>query len=235
MSNSSRIQRVLIAVTLATTVTACEDVPSPTPAQKVSPVVSADPPKPTELPPPPVAVLPPKPNIETEVGGGKPSVETDDDAGPEGALTGARKKLIGGDTEGAFKLAKIAVLHTPETVGRVEHARARAAPDGQAQGRDRLVRKSGRAESAQLIRPEQPGAGADLRETLHAGGRRARAGGRARAGRGLHVEQPRHGVRAAGSPRGGAGRLRQGGRDGERPCPRQPGAPQGGGVGRSHG
>ena len=127
MSNSSRIQRVLIAVTLATTVTACEDVPSPTPAQKVSPVVSADPPKPTELPPPPpVAVLPPKPNIETEVGGGKPSVETDDDAGPEGALTGARNKLIGGDTEGAFKLAKIAVLHTPKrsgawnTLGRVQ-------------------------------------------------------------------------------------------------------------------
>lgn len=127
MSNSSRIQRVLIAVTLATTVTACEDVPSPTPTQKVSPVVSADPPKPTELPPPPtVAVLPPKPNIETEPGGDKPNVATDDEVGPEGALTGARKKLADGDVEGAFKLAKIAVLHTPKrsgawnTLGRVQ-------------------------------------------------------------------------------------------------------------------
>ncbi len=131
MSNSTRIQRILIAIALVTTVAACEDVPSPPPTppstSRVSPVMSAAPPTPAELPsPPPVAILPPKPNPETEAGDDKPSVPDDETAGPIDALTGARKKLAAGDTEGAFRLAKVAVLHTPKrssgwnTLGRVQ-------------------------------------------------------------------------------------------------------------------
>ena len=128
MSNSSRIQRILVAITLATTVVACEDVPSSNPTPKPSPVVSADPPKPSELPPPPtVAILPPKPNVEADAGNEKRSVATEDDTQePIDALTGARKRLTDGDTDGALKLAKVAVLRTPKrssawnTLGRVQ-------------------------------------------------------------------------------------------------------------------
>jgi Flp pilus assembly protein TadD len=128
MSNSSRIQRILIAITLATTVTACEDVPSSNPRPQSGPVLSADPPKPPELPPPPpVAILPPQPNVEADGGNEKPSAATEDDTSePIDALTGARKRLTDGDTEGALKLAKVAVLRTPRrsgawnTLGRVQ-------------------------------------------------------------------------------------------------------------------
>jgi Flp pilus assembly protein TadD len=128
MSNSSHIQRILIAVTLATTVVACEDVPSPGPRATTGPIVSAEPPKPAELPtPPPIAILPPKPNVEAETGNDRGSVANDDEApGPIDALSGARKRLEEGDTEGALELAKVAVLHTPKrsgawnTLGRVQ-------------------------------------------------------------------------------------------------------------------
>ena len=128
MSNSSRIRRILVAITLATTVAACEDVPSstPTPPPKPSPVVSADPPKPAELPPP-VALLAPKPNVEADAGNEKRTRATDDETpGPTDPLTGARKRLTEGDTDGALKLAKVAVLHTPKrsgawnTLGRIQ-------------------------------------------------------------------------------------------------------------------
>jgi predicted negative regulator of RcsB-dependent stress response len=116
MSNSSRIHSILMAITLATTVVACEDLPSPAPRTSPSSVVSAEPPKPTELPtPPPVALLPPGPNLAAESGSEKQPVADDD--GTTGPLDGARQRLSAGDAEGALKLAKVAVLHTPKRSG----------------------------------------------------------------------------------------------------------------------
>lgn len=125
MSNSFRIQRILFAITLGSTLGACEDVPRSSGPPKS--VVAADnptmPPTPAELPaPPPVAILPPKPNLEAEVNqtNGQTNGPThgaaiaDETPKPSDPLSGARQRLTAGDTDGALKLAKVAVLRMPK-------------------------------------------------------------------------------------------------------------------------
>ncbi len=120
MSNSFRIQRILFAITLGSTLGACEDVPRSSAPSGVN-VAAGDltkptpPPQPTELPaPPPVAILPPKPNLEVDGGQTRGAVIADKTPKPSDPLTGARQRLASGDTDGALKLAKVAVLHMPK-------------------------------------------------------------------------------------------------------------------------
>jgi Flp pilus assembly protein TadD len=120
MSNSFRIQRILFAITLGSTLGACEDVPrsSGPPKNNVAvgnPTLPTTPPQPAEPPAPPaVAILPPKPNLELDGGQTHGAVIADETPKPSDPLTGARQRLAAGDTDGAFKLAKVAVLHQPK-------------------------------------------------------------------------------------------------------------------------
>ena len=120
MFNSFRIQRILFAITLGSTLGACEDVPRSS-GPSGGNVAAGDltkptpPPQPTELPaPPPVAILPPKPNLEVDGGQSRGAVIADETPKPSDPLGGARQRLASGDTDGALKLAKVAVLHTPK-------------------------------------------------------------------------------------------------------------------------
>jgi Flp pilus assembly protein TadD len=121
MSNSFRIQRILIAITLGSTLGACEDVPRSNGPPK-SNVVAADNPSMPTMPtmpsavpaPPPIAILPPRPNLEAQIGPTNGAAIADETPKPSDALTGARQRLAAGDTDGALALAKVAVLHTPK-------------------------------------------------------------------------------------------------------------------------
>jgi Flp pilus assembly protein TadD len=119
MSNSFRIQRILFAITLGSTLGACEDVPRSGGSPKSADVAASNPTPPPALPaPPPVAILPPKPNPESDAGQTNGQTNgaaiADETPKPSDPLTGARQRLSAGDTDGALKLAKVAVLHMPK-------------------------------------------------------------------------------------------------------------------------
>jgi Tfp pilus assembly protein PilF len=122
MSNTLRITRLSMALTVAAGLAACNDL-SPSPREAATPIAAA-PPRPSEVPPPTVAapVLTPTPPSTTDE---QPRLHPttavkDDDADdeqtiePSEALAGARKLLAAGNGEGALRMAKVAVLRTPK-------------------------------------------------------------------------------------------------------------------------
>lgn len=120
MSNTPRIMKLSLALTLAAGLAGCNDLTPPPP--KVTAPVATESPRPIEvLPPPVVATGTPAPTQEQP----KPQpteVKGDDDGDdqkiqPSEALAGARKLLAEGDGEGALRLAKVAVLRTPKRSG----------------------------------------------------------------------------------------------------------------------
>jgi Flp pilus assembly protein TadD len=120
MSNSFRIRRILFAITLGSTLGACEDVPrsSAPPRGNLAAgdlTTPTPPPQPAASPaPPPLAVPPPKPNLEIDGGQTRGAAIAEETPKPSDPLTGARQRLASGDTDGALKLAKVAVLHMPK-------------------------------------------------------------------------------------------------------------------------
>jgi Flp pilus assembly protein TadD len=119
MSNSLRITRLSIALTLAAGLAACNDL-TPSPHQVAAPIVAA-PPRPAEVPPPVATTPTPTPTLATDDRPNlQPTVAKDDDDDdeqeiePSQALAGARKLLAAGNGEGALRMAKIAVLRTPK-------------------------------------------------------------------------------------------------------------------------
>lgn len=122
MSNSLRITRLSMALTLAGSLAACNDL---TPAQpKTTAPIAAEPPRPSELPPPPPVATTPTPvptPVTDEQAKSQPELAKSDDDDekiePSQALDGARKLLAEGDGEGALRMAKVAVLRTPKRSG----------------------------------------------------------------------------------------------------------------------
>ncbi len=122
MSNTLRFTKLSMALTLAGSLAACNDL-APTTHKTPAPI-AAEAPHPSEVPPPVPATTPtPVPAINEQ-----PKPETivakdDDDGGddqkiePSEALAGARKLLATGNGEGALRLAKVAVLRTPKRSG----------------------------------------------------------------------------------------------------------------------
>ena len=216
MTNTLRITRLSMALTVAAGLAACNDL-SPSPHQVAKPIVAAPPP-PSELPPPPVPTTPTpqaatdeQPKLQPTAAKADEDDDDDQEIEPSQALAGARKLLAGGNGEGALRMAKLAVLRTPTRSGAWNVLGRAQLVARQTQGRHRLLREGGRSQPAELVRAQQPRAGAHLRQALRGGRRLARAGGRARARRGIHVEQPRNGVRAARSSGRRPRCLRQGG------------------------
>jgi Tfp pilus assembly protein PilF len=127
MFTSTKFLMTLTAIATATTLAACEDNITSMPAPKPSTTVTAEPIK-TPTPPEttPVAVPPPSTNLETGVKKEEPVIDKVEAPTPANAIDGARKVLADGDLEGAFKMAKVAVLKTPKrsaawnTLGRVQ-------------------------------------------------------------------------------------------------------------------
>ena len=122
MSNTFRITRLSLALTVAAGLAACNDLePSP---HKVATPIAAEPPQPSALPVPlPVAPTPtPTPAI-SEQSPSQPTAAKDDDDDdeqelePSEALAGARKFLAAGNGERALRMAKVAVLRTPKRSG----------------------------------------------------------------------------------------------------------------------
>ena len=120
MTNTLRITRLSMALTVAAGLAACNDL-SPSPHQVASPIVAA-PPRPSELPPPPVPVAtttpPPSPTedhpkLQPMVAKVDEDDDDDQEIEPSQALAGARKLLAAGNGEGALRLAKVAVLRSP--------------------------------------------------------------------------------------------------------------------------
>jgi len=117
MSNTLRIVKLSMVLTLAAGLAACNDLPQE--SHKVATPIAAAPPSPSELPPlPPVATTP----LPATEGQPKPqpmAAKDDDDDDdqtiePSEALAGARKLLAAGKGEGALRLAKVAVLRSPK-------------------------------------------------------------------------------------------------------------------------
>lgn len=118
MSNSRRITKLSLVLTLTAGVAACNEVrPSP---DKVATSTGSPPSRPAELPPPPPVAPPPPPAMDDQPKPA-PSVAQDDDDDdeiePAEALAGARKLLGARNGEGALRLAKVAVLRTPKRSG----------------------------------------------------------------------------------------------------------------------
>ena len=120
MSNTLRITRLSMALTVAAGLAACNDL-SPSPHQMAIPIAAA-PPRPSELPAlPPVATTTPTPTPATEdqptpaptVAKGDDD-DDDQEIEPSEALAGARKLLAAGNGAGALRMAKVAVLRSPK-------------------------------------------------------------------------------------------------------------------------
>jgi predicted negative regulator of RcsB-dependent stress response len=121
MSNTLRITKLSMVLTLAAGLTACDDLPQP--PHKVATPIAAEPVQPA----PPVAMPTPTPTPMPTTGEQPKShptvaVKDDDDDDdqkiePSKALEGARKLLADGKGEGALRLANIAVLRTPKRSG----------------------------------------------------------------------------------------------------------------------
>jgi predicted negative regulator of RcsB-dependent stress response len=104
--------RLSLALALAGTLAACEDVPPPAPRAR-PPVSEAPPaPPPPAMPPPPVAP-PPAPVATPDV---KPeaTAKTEEDPKREGTLTATRKLLDEGEIDKALALAQLAVREMPK-------------------------------------------------------------------------------------------------------------------------
>ena len=118
MSNSFRITRLSVVLTLVAGLAACNDL-TPSPHQVAAPIVAA-PPQPSELPPAPVQTTPTPPSAAHDQPTLQPTAAKDDDDDdeqeiePAQALAGARKLLADGNGEGALRMAKLAVLRTPK-------------------------------------------------------------------------------------------------------------------------
>ena len=119
MSNTLRITRLAIALTLAAGLAACNDLPQE--PHKGSTPIAAAPPRPSELPPPPpVATAPTPPPATDDQPKPLPTAAKDNDDDddqtiePSAALAGARKLLAAGNGEGALRMAKVAVLRSPK-------------------------------------------------------------------------------------------------------------------------
>ena len=100
--------RLSLAVALAGTLAACEDVP--TPAPKARPPVAEVTPTPEAKPTPPVT---PTPVATPEVKPEPVVVKAEDDGKPVSTLAAARKMLDAGDGPKALELARLAVRETP--------------------------------------------------------------------------------------------------------------------------
>jgi Flp pilus assembly protein TadD len=124
MSNTFRITRLAVALTVVAGLAGCNDL-APEPHKMATPI-AAEPARPSELPLPQVATTtpaptsPPPPTSATNATLQPMAAKGDDDDDdaqeiePSEALAGARKLLAAGKGEGALKLAKIAVLRTPK-------------------------------------------------------------------------------------------------------------------------
>jgi tetratricopeptide (TPR) repeat protein len=120
MSNTLRITRLSMALTVAAGLAGCNDLP-PEP-HKVATPIAAEPPRPSELPP--LATPTPTPLSATD-DQPKPqptATKGDDDDDdqeivPSEALAGARKRLAAGNASGALRMAKVAVLRSPKRSG----------------------------------------------------------------------------------------------------------------------
>jgi tetratricopeptide (TPR) repeat protein len=117
MSNTLRITRLSMALTVAASLAGCNDLPPE--SHKVATPIVAEPPRPSEAP---VATPTPTPDLATS---DQPKLhpttavkddEEDDEQEiePSQALAGARKLLAAGKGEGALRLAKVAVLRSPK-------------------------------------------------------------------------------------------------------------------------
>src|SRR3954464_2051119 len=118
MTNTLRITRLSMALTVAAGLAACNDL-SPSPRQVAAPIAAA-PPRPSEVPPPPVATTPTPPSATEEQPKPLPTAAKDDDDDddqtiePSEALAGARRRSAAGNGEGALRMAKVAVLRSPK-------------------------------------------------------------------------------------------------------------------------
>jgi tetratricopeptide (TPR) repeat protein len=113
MSNTRRITRLSMALTVAAGLAACNDL-SPSPHEVATPPAAA-PPRPPEVPPP--RLTPPPTTDEPKSTPTAANGDDDDDdqkVEPSEALAGARKLLGAGRGEGALRMAKVAVLRTPK-------------------------------------------------------------------------------------------------------------------------
>jgi Tfp pilus assembly protein PilF len=121
MSNTLRITRLSMALTVAASLAGCNDLP-PEPHKAVTPI-AAEPPRPPEAQvatPTPTPTPTPIRATDDERKLHPTTVVKDDDADddqtiePSEALAGARKLLAAGKGEGALRLAKIAALRSPK-------------------------------------------------------------------------------------------------------------------------
>ncbi|HVU51282.1 MAG TPA: tetratricopeptide repeat protein [Polyangia bacterium] len=107
--------RLSLALTLAGTLAACEDAPTP-PAKPRSSVTEAPPappatPTPTPTSPPATPEVKPDPVIVKPDG---KDVQDEEDEKPVDAIAAARKMLDAGEVDKAFELAKVATLRFPK-------------------------------------------------------------------------------------------------------------------------
>jgi Flp pilus assembly protein TadD len=126
MSTSVRFTKILTAVALTASITACNDLSPSSKKTMPAPVVTTETPRPIEAPAP--AETPPTPPaVATESTKQPVTVENDDDGPhPPDALAAARKLLDDKQYDKALKLASIAVKRLPKrsgawnTLGRVQ-------------------------------------------------------------------------------------------------------------------
>jgi Flp pilus assembly protein TadD len=126
MSNTLRITRLAIVLTVATGLAACNDL-APEP-HKVATPIAAEPAPPSEVPPREVATTTPAPTptptsatddqrkLQAIAANGGDD-DDDQEIEPSEALAGARKLLAAGNGERALRMAKVAVLRTPKRSG----------------------------------------------------------------------------------------------------------------------
>jgi predicted negative regulator of RcsB-dependent stress response len=100
--------RLSLAVALAGTLAACEDVPSPAPRTR-PPVSEAQ-----TAPPPPLPVAPPPAPVAAPEVKPEAAVKIEEDTKRVDTLTAARKLLDEGEIDKAFALAQLAVREMPK-------------------------------------------------------------------------------------------------------------------------
>ena len=120
MSNTLRITRLSMALTVAASLAGCNDLP-PEPHKVVTPI-AAEPPRPSEVPvatptPTPSSPIDDHPKLHPTTAVKDDDADDDPTIEPSEALAGARKLLAAGKGEGALRLAKVAVLRTPKRSG----------------------------------------------------------------------------------------------------------------------